>query len=168
MLFCQINICVWSKSIQMKIRAVITVLLLLFSNVGQQTQPAGTEADCCFASISVASVEFVLARRFFSLSPWTLLGIWVSFFFFPPTPLTSFSLRLFNIFLPQLWLEALCSLYIWLSYFHECHIPQTHGGNFIILATYVPSDSRMNWLEFCGQKLKDGATSQTHYWIHNC
>lgn len=86
MLFCQINICVWSKSIQMKIRAVITVLLLLFSNVGQQTQPAGTEADCCFASISVASVEFVLARRFFSLSPWTLLGIWVSFFFFLPPP----------------------------------------------------------------------------------
>lgn len=90
------------------------------------------------------------------------------YFFFSPTTLAPFSLHLFNIFLPQLWLEALCSLCIWLSYFHECDIPQTHGGNFIILATNVPSDSRMNWLEFCGQKLKDGATSQTHYWIHNC
>lgn len=115
------------------------------------------------SSISIASVEFVLARRFFSLPPWTLLGIWVSFFFSAP-----FSLHLFNIFLTQLWLEALCFQYIWLSYFHECDIPQTHGGNFIILATNVPLDSRMNWLEFCGQKLKDGATSQTHYWKHNC
>lgn len=99
------------------------------------------------------------------------LGFFFFFFFFlfPATaPLASFSLHLFNIFLPQLWLEALCSLYIWLSYFHECDIPQMHGGNFIILATNVPSDSRMNWLEFCGQTLKDGATSQTHYWIHNC
>lgn len=156
-----------SQNIQMKIRTVITVLVLLCCYVGQRTQPAVTEADCCF--FHLCRFCGICSGQEIFLAP-SLNAAWnLGLFFFSPTPPRPFLVYIYLIFfLPQLWLEALCFQYIWLSYFHECDIPQTHGGNFIILATNVPSDSRMNWLEFCGQKLKDGATSQTHYWKHNC
>lgn len=149
----------------MKIRAAITVLFLWLCYVHQRTQLAGTVASfhlCHFGEICSGQEIFLVPSLNWAWNPGFFL------FFLSTTTLTPFGLHLFNIFLLQLWLEALCSLCIRLSYFHECDIPQAHGGNFIILATNVPSDSRMNWLELCGQELKDGATSQTHYWIYNC
>lgn len=120
-------ICIQTKNIQMKIRAVITVLLLLVCYVGQRTQPAVTEAHCCFLPPPSLRWNLFWPGDFSrSLLERCLESGFHFFFFFTP-----FSLHLFHIFPPQLWLEALCSLYIWLSYFHECDIPQAHGGNFI-------------------------------------
>lgn len=110
MLFCWINICVWTKSIQIKVRAVITVLLVFFCFVGQWTQPAVTKADCCFLpSPSLRWNSFWPGD--FSRSPRTLLGIWVSFFFFslqPPPLLLVYTYLIFFFHSCDLRHYALC------------------------------------------------------------
>lgn len=91
------NLCS-SQNIQMEIRTVITVLVLLCCYVGQRTQPAVTEADCCFFHLCrfcgiCSGQEIFLAP---SLNAAWNLGF---IFFFSPTPPRPFLVYIYFIFL---------------------------------------------------------------------
>lgn len=85
----------------MKIRTVIITVLVLLFFFGQRTQPAATEADCCF--FHLRRLGGICSGQEIFLAP-SLNAAWnLGFnFFLQPLPRPLFSLHLFHIFLPQL------------------------------------------------------------------
>lgn len=116
----------------MNIIAVITILLLLFCYVGQRTQPAVTEAHCCFlpspslrwnlfwpGDFSRSLLERCLESVFFfPLQPPSPLWVYIYFIFFSTAVTWGIML---SVYLAILFSWMRHSTDAWWEFHYTCH-----------------------------------------------